>query len=402
MRAQGKKSTIWTRGFCCILISNICANMSMFAVNTYITTYMSFLGVGAALAGVVAGLFYATGLLMRPVSGPMQAALNKKKLMTATYLLSVVVNFAYAFCPNVALFVAFRLLHGVQLAFFGSLALTIASDSLPEERMNSGIGIFGLSGIVAQALGPSLSTFVKGLGEAAGGPQGGFRAIFLSAAFFSLLSVIPCFFLPDEGENREKKAAGAWYKNIIALPALMPSAIIGLFTLASILYTTYIIPYGEYKGIPNAGIFFTVNAVIMVITRPFLGRFTDKYGQNRAFYPGILLYMASFVVIATARNTFMLGLSAALAAVGAGLVSPAAQAMALQSVKNERRPVASNTVYTLMDVGNFLGPTLGGMMLASGNYERMFLSALLPLGLSAVIFALGWKSYVRNRAASQQ
>ena len=51
-----KKTTIWTRGFVCIIISNICANMAMFAVSTYLTTYMSYLGVGAGLAGLIAGL----------------------------------------------------------------------------------------------------------------------------------------------------------------------------------------------------------------------------------------------------------------------------------------------------------------------------------------------------------
>ena len=89
---QTKKATIWTRGFILITLCNVFANMAMFSVNTYLTTYMTYLGVGASLAGLIAGLYYAVGLAMRPIAGPMQATLNKKKLMTATYALGLIVN----------------------------------------------------------------------------------------------------------------------------------------------------------------------------------------------------------------------------------------------------------------------------------------------------------------------
>jgi MFS family permease len=400
---QTTKKTIWTRGFVCIIISNICANMAMFAVSTYLTTYMAYLGVGAGLAGLIAGLYYTTGLLMRPIAGPMQATLNKKKLMTATYALGFLVNLCYAMFPTVGLFVAFRLIHGIQLAFYGSMSMTIASSSLPEEKMSSGLGVFGLSGIVSQALGPGISSFVRGVGETLAGPAGGFRAIFLTSALFSLISVIPCFFLPETdtpGAKAEEKTV--WYKNIIAGEALMPSFVIGLFTVAGILYSTYMIPYGAYRGIENVGLYFTVNAVLMVVSRPIAGKLTDTYGQNVTFYPGMALYMASFIIISCATSITHIVLGAACASIGAGVVHPAVQSMALQSVKPRRRAVASNTVFTVMDLGNFLGPTLGGAVLSAGSYESMFRFALIPLALAVVLFAVGWKPYLRNRAKAME
>ena len=72
----------------------------------------------------------------------------------------------------------------------------------------------------------------------------------------------------------------------------------------------------------------------------------------------------------------------------------------MQAVPTARRAVASNTLYTVMDIGNFLGPTLGGIILSRSNYETMFRSALIPQALALVVFALGWKAYQRNRAAA--
>lgn len=398
MNNESSRVTIWTRGFICIIISNVCANMAMFSVNTYVTTYMTHLGLGAALAGLVAGIYYTTGLLLRPVSGPMQVMLNKKKLMIATYLLAFFVNLGYAFFQSIGMFVVMRLIHGIQLAFYGSLALTIASNSLPEEKMASGLGIYGLSGIVSQTLGPSLGVWVRGIGESLGGAGGGFKAIFLMAAFFSFVSVIPAVLLPEQNMAGEGKGSfGKWYKNIIEKRSLIPASVIGLLALAAILYTTYMIPYGASKGIENVGIYFTVNAVMMVISRPIMGKLTDKYGPNRTFYPGIALYILSFWLISYATNTMGIIIGALCASVGYGTIHPAVQSMALQSVAHDRRAVASNTVFTLMDLGNFLGPTLAGTILEKTNYVTMFRMASVPLVLAVILFIIGWKPYCRYR-----
>ena len=404
MSSTPKKSTIWTRGFICIMISNVFASLATFSVNTYLTTYMTWLDVGADLAGLIAGIYYAVGLLMRPISGPMQATMNKKKLMTATFVLAFIVNLSYARFPRVVPFVIFRLIHGVYLAFYGSLTMTIAASSLPEEKMSSGLGVYGLTGIVSQTLGPSAGVAAMDLGNSLWGDGGGFRAIFLMSALFSLFSVLPCFFLPeiDAAETVEEKKE-AWYKQIIAKEALIPSAVYGLFIMGSMVLTTYMIPYGEYKGISNVGLYFTISAVFMVLTRPIAGRITDHFGPNHTFYPGMALYMMAFVLIANARSLIGIVAGAACAAMGAGIVNPGLQSMTMQSVPRRKRAVASNTLYTIMDIGNFLGPTLGGFILSrSGNrYETMWLSVLVPLGLAMVVFALGWKTYQHNHDLAQ-
>ena len=396
-----KRSTIWTRGFICIMISNVFANLAMFSVNTYLTTYMTYLGVGASLAGLIAGLYYATGLLMRPVAGPMQATLNKKKLMTATYALGFLVNMCYALFPNVGPFVGFRLLHGIQLAFYGSMSMTIASSSLPEDRMSSGLGVFGLSSIVSQALGPSAGVAALNLGNRLWGEGGGFRAIFLMSACFSLMSVLPCFLLPEMDQpGAVKRNNDVWYRNIIAKEAVLPALVIGLFMMGGMVITSYMIPYGVYRGITGASLYFTVNAVVMVATRPLAGRLTDKYGPNRTFYPGIAVYVLAIIFISSARSLPMIVAGAVCASMGSGIITPAVQSMTMQSVPPRRRPVASNTLYTIMDLGNFLGPTLAGLILGASNYETMFRCILIPVTLAALTFALGWKSYQRNRAAA--
>ena len=88
-----------------------------------------------------------------------------------------------------------------------------------------------------------------------------------------------------------------------------------------------------------------------------------------------------------------------VAAIGYGTMQPAMQTMCIQSVSIVRRGVASNTNYFGVDMGNFLGPTLAGMVITAGfNYSEMYAFAIIPVFLSAIVFSLGWKKFKERRA----
>lgn len=390
------KVTIWNRTFLCCTIANICLCMSQFIVNPLVTSYAAYLGAGATVVGMISGLYFGVSFAMRPVSGPMVTMLDKRKLLLFSYFLGVVVNLAYAFFNSIGLFVAARLLHGVQFSLIGSLTLVVASDSLPKEKLGSGIGIFGVGGAFGTALGPSVGLALRTYGDELWGDGGGFRMTFLAAALFMLLSLIPCFLVKTapKPDRRELAALGPWYKNIIAVDAI-PSALMMAFLCAGfILYSTYMVPYSEQYGIANIGTFFTVYAVVMLISRPFTGRLLDEKGAAVVFYPCVALFALSFILVGLFHTLPICLISAALAGAGWGALQPTMQAMAIQSVSAAKRGVASNTSYFGMDLGYFLGPTLGGLVVAKGySYGTMYLCALIPLLLGTLIFALTWRKF---------
>ena len=78
------------------------------------------------------------------------------------------------------------------------------------------------------------------------------------------------------------------------------------------------------------------------------------------------------------------------------------QAMAIQSVSPAKRGVASNTSYFGMDLGYFLGPTLGGLIVANvHDHGTMFLWGLLPIALGTLIFVLTWRRFKARVAVLQ-
>jgi len=390
---DSEKATIWTKGFTCAFIANIMLCFSQNTVSPLISKYASFLGAGTVAVGLVSGLYFGVSFAVRPVSGPAITKLNKKALMIMTYSLGVVTNAAYAFCGSIPLFVAARVLHGIEFAFIGSLGLTIASDSLPKEKLASGIGFYGIGGAIAMIIGPAMGIIIRDWGDGLWGAGYGYRAVFAVAAVFMLIGLIPCFIIPIRRQSKDTIASlGASYKNIVARESLTTAAIICFISISGVLFNTYMLPYAEEKGIGNISLFFTVYALVLLFSRPLSGRLVDRLGMPKVFYPASLLFIMSFVLVALANSLGTLLLAAVCAALGNGSLSPSIQATCMRTVLPAKRGVASNTNYFGIDLGFFLGPVIGGFVIKYAGYSAMYLIVgIAPVLVATLIFALAWR-----------
>ena len=389
------KPRIWNKMFTCAFIANFFLCVSQFIVNPLVATYADFLGASQVMIGIIAGLYFGVAFAARPFSGPAITKLNKKRIMLFAYTLGMIVNIGYALSGGIPLFVVARILHGIQFAFIGSLNMTLASDSLPSEKMGSGLGLFGVGGATATAIAPTIGLAIRDWGERTFQNLGaGYTVVFLAAASCMLLSLIPCAIMPYKHRSKEELSKlGRWYKNIFAKEALMPAIVITFYSLAQILYTIYMEPYAKVLGIGKIGLFFTVYAFALLATRPLCGRLVDKYGIPKVLIPGTVIFALSFLVVGLGRTLPMMLVGAALASIGFGSAQPAIQIMCMKSVSPIRRGVASNTNYFGIDLGYFLGPTLGGVVIAQTSYSTLYLLGMIPVFLAMFIFLVGLKPF---------
>ena len=377
----------------CAFFANLLLCLSQHTANTLIATYAGFLGAGAVLVGTISGLYFGVAFAARPISGPVITLMDKKKLMIATYIAGIVTNVAYALAGSVPFFILARILHGLEFAFVGSLNLTIASDSLPREKLGSGIGIFGIGGALSQAVGPGMGIAIRDFAAARWGEGGGYTAVFLASALFMLIALVPVFLIPHVKQTAEQRSAlGKWYRNIVARETLTSALLMCLISVSGILYTTYMVPYAEELGIGSIAAFFTVYALVLLGARPFFSYLSDRVGMNAVIVPSLCVFALSFLAVGLGRSLGMMLLGAVLGALGYGAVNPILQALCIRTVPPERRGVASNTQYFGMDLGFFLGPLLGGLLYSAfGRYSAMYLvGGIAPLVLALALFLLIW------------
>ena len=405
--SETKKSTIWTRNFICMMAANFLMLMSNFSTTTLVSTYATFLGAAPMLMGLLTGMFYGIALAMRPVAGPVQTRVNHRKLLIAVFAIGVVVNIGYAMFHSIPMFLAFRVLHGIQYAFYGSLSMTVAADSVPQEKLASGLGFYALSGAVAQAIAPQIGINLRAWGTALRSEDFGFTVLFAFAALMMALSLIPLFTLQDTQKERPVAAVaktGKWYQQIISRHAIIPAIIMMLIMMSFANFNSFMVPFGTELGIEEEriGIFFTVFAGAMLVIRPVSGWLSDKLGLRRVLLPALLFFCVACLIIGGAKALPMILVGAIPAAIGFGTGNPLTQAWSVQTETRARRSVASNTLYVGMDVGFFFGPLLGGVIRdVTGNYRSIILFGAVPLAIAVVIFLVSWKSCARRIAEVQ-
>ena len=402
MELKEQNTTIFNRTFISVLMCQIFLSLSSYIVNPLVSSYATFLGADVLLVGLMTSLYFGVALAMRPVSGPAVVMADKRTLLIFAFALGAVANFCYGTFSNISAFIAVRVLQGIQFSILGALLMTICGDSLPKEKLASGLGIFGITTAISTAIGPSIGLAVRSWGTARFGAVGGYKSIFYLATILMVLALIPSFLIKVRKCSKEEIAScGVWYKNILAPAAIPPAVCCMFYNVAYSLYTAYMVPYAAQKGFSGISLYFTIQALVMIVSRPTAGRIIDKRGPSAVVYPSVFFFIVSLVLLWGAKSIGVVYTAAVFAALGYGTAYPAFQSQCLQCVPPLKRGVGSNTNYIGTDLGLFIGPILGGFVIkafiGTGNsYSIMYLFAVIPV-LLALLTYIVFKKYVGNK-----
>jgi MFS family permease len=391
-------ASIWNRNFICILLTSFMLGIAHFSVNPLVASYAIHLGASALIMGILTGLFFGVALSMRPVAGPVITKFDKRKLMIMVFVIGGVVNIGYALFHNISAFIVFRFLHGVQYSLVGTLTMTLAGDNLPREKMASGMGIYGLCGSIGMAIGPTIGINLLNFGTYIKNESFGFTCVFLFAMMIFFVGVIPSYILlPDKKTKQDILSTGAWYKNIASVHAIPMSIVMFFIFVGWSLYGVYIVEFAKEQEISGISSFYTVLAMVLMITRPASGWLTDRFGLARILLPALILFAVSFLIIGFSKSIGTILAGAAIAAVGFGSFQPALFSMCILSETLLKRSVASNTLYIGIDLGLFLGPIMGSIVYEMYSYSVMFKTASLMIFIAFIVFILLLPVYYRRR-----
>jgi MFS family permease len=394
------KSTvsIWNRNFICILLTSFMLGIGHFSVNPLVASYAIHLGASALIMGILTGLFYGVALSMRPAAGPVITKFDKRKLMILVFVIGGFVNIGYALFHNISAFIVFRFLHGVQYSLIGSLLMTLAGDSLPKEKMASGMGIYGLSSSLGMVIAPAIGIKLLNFGTDLKNESFGFTCVFLFAMLIFLIGVIPSYILsPDKKTKDDILSTGAWYKNIASVHAIPMSILMLFIFIGWALYNVYIVEFAKELEISGIGSFYTVLAMVLMITRPASGWMTDRFGLAKIPPLALILFAVSFLIVGFGKSLGTMLVGAAIAAVGFGSFQPALFSMCILSETPLKRSVASNTLFIGIDLGLFLGPIVGSIVYEMFNYSTMFKTASLMIFIAFIVFIILLPAYYRRR-----
>lgn len=383
------RKELWNRNFILIMLANCSLSIGFQMIMPPLPIYIQEFGATQEIVGLLVGIFTVTAVTFRPFIGRAVDKWNRRNIYLFGILINTISIVGYNIAPTLKVLLVFRLLHGLGWSITTTAASTIATDSIPRQRIVEGMGYYGLNNVFSMAVAPALGLHIIKVWS--------FSNLFYSSIVLTVTGAVISLFIfcrkvPAAGrENKTNVKPGLFEKK-----AFTPTVIyffIGL-TLSSIV--TFIALYAAQLNIGNIGVFFTVFAVTSLVSRLLSGRLADRKGFDYVMVPGIILVGISMVFLSSADCLLVFIIAAVTYGIGSGLVQPSLQAMAVRDVLPERRGVANSTFFIGADLAMGLGAMAWGMVAGCTGYSTMYLLAVIPVVIAfSIYFFAGRKELLR-------
>lgn len=380
---QSDKS-LWTKNFIIINIINLLIFFGFQMLLPTLPIYAKNLGGTNSIIGFVTGAFVVSSVIIRPISGLLLDKLGRKKVFLVGSFIFIVSVFSYSLAPFISAILIIRFIHGFGWGALSTASNTIASDNIPKNRFGEGMGYFSLTSSLAMAIGPTIGLFVIS--------KYSFTVLFVISTTLAILSAIVSFKLEYKKiEVKEQTKSKTLFYETSSIPS---SVIVFFVTITYGSLTSFLPLYAAQKSIENIGIFFTVYAISLFISRPVFGKIIDKLGFDYAIIPGLIFIIISMALLSQSSNITMFLITAFIYGIGFGATQSSLQTMSVTGVSPSRLGAANATFFTAFDCGIGLGAVILGIVSSNVGYAQMYLWASAFAIIAFILyFVIGRKKF---------
>lgn len=382
---------LWSISYVLVCFASFLTSFSFFLLVPTLPFYLvKVLGVGQELVGVLLSCYVVAVLCVRPFAGCVADLFPRKRVYEISYLLFAVAFIGYlGFASSVLTFVVLRVFHGFAFGALTTTANTLVIDIMPSSRRGEGLGYYGVMNNLAMAFGPMTGLFIIS--------SGNFTLLFSTA----LVTVGLGFIMAMAVKTPKKMQDGGRMGNVISLDRFflvsgIPACVaMMLIAVPYGITTSYMAVYADEVGLTvNSGLFFTVMAFGLIVSRLYSGKMVDRGYITQTISIGMFIalfgvlgetLLGSVADVSVSAANVLYFASALLMGYGYGTIFPAFNTLFVNLAPNSRRATANATYLTGWDVGIGFGMLIGGAI-SSGGFIFCFGVGLLMLFFALLFF----------------
>ena len=378
-------------------VTSMVEAMGVSQIFALLPSYLAHMGVAQtdrlAFIGLFSSLVFVVGLPLVPLWGVWADKYSRKAVIVRSALVEAAVFAGVALSREPWQLALSMLLIGFQLGNTGVMLAGIR-DAVPRRRLGTIIAIFGASGPIGLALGPTLAgLFIDGFGWS-------FSAVFWSSAVLSVVTALLVVFGSREVRpevvptGRVIDLAFGAVRGVFADPVVRRILLIfGVSYLATQMSRPYIPVLVEALAGKGPGLASSIAlvmgtaALVGGLVAPFGGVIGDRIGFRPVLVvalagAGVGLLLMPFVPSIGALALLAVVLGAATATVSAMVFG----LLALE-VPAERRSATLNLVYLPLYAAGIVGPAIGAAVASVGGVGGPFVVSAMVLMLGAAAIA---------------
>lgn len=368
---------LWNKWYITILLLSMVNHIASQLITPIVSKYAMSIGATMATAGTIVGLMSLAAMFARPFAGLSSDRINKKLIIAVTGAVTGVCMYLYSASKSVEMMAAVRFVHGISFSFSTVALLAFNTMFIPKDKIGEGIGWSVVTTTLATAMGPNLGLWLV--------DHFGYKACFAAAAIGTIIPNLCFLVVPNRQEPHVPGKSAKFNVNDFISLQIFPFALLtGLFSCCNGIVNSFLALLGDERGIKGVGVFFTAYSVILIVTRPITGKLYDQKGIKFIMYPSVALAALSMLLLGKATSTWIVLLAGVLKALGQGTGAPSIQAHCLKKLGRDKAGVVSSTCYMGNDIGNTVGPAIGGLIASRAGYGSMFIT------IAVSVIVIGW------------
>ena len=357
---------------------------SMYTYVPFLTPYVESLGATYKMAGIIAGSYGFTQMLLRVPVGIMSDRFGKRRIfITFGMFFSIFSSLGLLLSRDTGIILIFRGLAGAAAATWVDFTILFSSYYKKEEASKAigTISFFSAVGQMAGMYGGSL--IAEKVGE-----NGAFAAGLAAAIAGLALS----FFLIEKVETDSARISFRGILEVASDKMLITVSVIAILsqilTFATAMgftpvYAEKVLGAGRYQ----LGILTVLSTLPAAFASLFAGRYlAGKIGERAVIVTGFLLGGVFTIAVPFSGSIGMLAVMQVMSGLGRGLSFTLLMSLSIKHMPLNKRATAMGFFQSIYGLGMFAGPVIMGILGDIAGLSQSFV-ILGTAGLAAAVYA---------------
>ena len=332
------------------------------------------LGGSKGEAGLFLGLYTGAAALSAPLTGAIADHVGRRRLALFASIAFVGFSLLYAVVTNRSLLLAVAIVHGVLWSGILTSSGGIMANLIPASRRTEGLAYWGMASTVAIAFAPLVGLRLY---------EYSWLVMCVAMAGLSVVMIAIAARLP-----KDEPRPDARFPKLTEI--IDPKVLVTAMTLTTVSFgygglTSYVALLSVERKIEPASLFFTVFALLILVSRIIVGPFSDRIPTKVMLYPALIGIAIALVVLAFGETRGWMIVSAAIYGAGLGIAFPTFMSFIMGRTDPSRRAAIFGNVIMAFDSGIGLGSAATGAIVQRFGYKPAFLgAAVLSVGAIAM------------------
>jgi len=363
---------------------------STMAKNPALPLLAESIGADAAQVGLIAAISPIPGILISSFAGAYSDRKGREKLLTPALVIFATAPFLYLFVSDPWQLIAVRFYHGFATAVFMPVAMAAVADMYGPDRRGEKLAMYSSATMVGRFVAPFMGGTLLYLAN--------FSSVYIACAVTGIMALALSFAVPWRGMDGHEGAPRSTKGTVESLRAtvrdrriVVTSSMEGLQYFAVGAFEAFLPLYALSLGFNGLeiGTIMGVQVVSMLVSKPFLGKLSDRRGREPSIVLGLLAGCAAIVLMPHVVGMLELAILSTAFGITVATVTASTSALVSELAGRSAHGSAIGVLSSIMDVGHSAGPLATGVIVGLYSYQAGFAVAGVLLLLGAAIFTTG-------------